>query len=61
LCGRLGPKFEEVVPLRVGEKLVEGEEGVQVVVEKTFWQKYVSFLIRHFGSILGASLVLLDQ
>ena len=41
---RLGPKFEEAVPLRAGEKPIEGEEGVKVVVEKTFWQKYVSFL-----------------
>jgi len=44
---RLGSKFnfEEVVPLGVGEKLVEGEEGMKVVVEKTFWQKYWMYIV----------------
>lgn len=47
---RLGSRFEDSVPLRAGEKPIEGEEGVKVV-EKTFWQKYVSFLVRHIGFI----------
>ncbi|KAG0619691.1 hypothetical protein M758_4G157700, partial [Ceratodon purpureus] len=48
---RLGPRFEEVVPLRPGEKLVEGEEGIKVVVEKTFWQKYWIYIVP-FGFIV---------
>lgn len=58
---RLGPRFEEAVPLRAGENVLESEEGVKVVVEKTFWQKYVSFLVRPFASILGTSLIWLNQ
>lgn len=34
-----------------GEKTVEGEDGVKVVVEKTFWQKYVWLLFFHFKAV----------
>lgn len=39
-----------------GEKMIEGEDGVKVVVEKTFWQKYVWLLFIHFKSVCLASI-----
>lgn len=50
-----------------GEKTVEGEDGVKVVVEKTFWQKYVWLLFFHFKAVcfglfwLGLFLFLLPE
>lgn len=34
-----------------GEKTIEGEDGVKVVVEKTFWQKYVWLLFFHSKAV----------
>lgn len=42
---RLVSRFEDSIPLRAGEKLVEGEDGVKVVQEKTFWQKYWMYIV----------------
>jgi hypothetical protein len=47
---RLVPSETLYIP-KEGEKTIEGEDGVKVVVEKTFWQKYWMYIVP-FGLIV---------